>query len=626
MSLSCTLRRAVTLAVCTACGCATPMNGKFLTLRGKEKDKTQAQADESGEAGSLFSSNSTTAEKGRGAGNAVGRRSAPKGSQRDPQTQELIDEELSDATPEEREALLSDLEGLDPELVRRILRIRRSVRQIGQKDLVARRDPGADMSRPGDLSSSPRQSAGFGHTGTTPYGDPNSQRLADLGRASPWDAPQARLAGANARSAVAGRDQRANPENGHPAVPSRPPHSDVQVQTVSGNAVDVGNAAGNQLSDLKAMPHAPAPTAQRPADGPISVLGGGIEPIPSSAQRQPSLDARQNPAPPTDALHTVERQRHVTPLPVNGVANNGPSPGSAANTTATVAVEKNQPTPPVTPAATPPATTATNGPTAAPPNADVLAAAAGQTTASKTDSSWKKDLERLISLAEVDAVHAAPGPTEAERLDYIQKHVHLRMLYLMAGRAERAMEPIASLEPADQEFWQQTIFALWSYFDSEGMPERAERATQTIAQLKSATQRLQEIAQLELRNVSFCHKISSYGDYERFDRDEFSPGQPVLVYAEVDNFKSEPITDGQVRTILKSTIEIYKAGPNGDLVDRIEFSATEDLCRNQRRDYFHSYEFRVPQRISLGPHILKLAVEDQLSRKIATYSLNFTVN
>ena len=73
-------------------------------------------------------------------------------------------------------------------------------------------------------------------------------------------------------------------------------------------------------------------------------------------------------------------------------------------------------------------------------------------------------------------------------------------------------------------------------------------------------------------------------------------------------------------------MEIYRVGPDGGLVDKIEFPPDEDLCSSPRRDYFHSYEIRIPQRItSLGPHVLKLTVEDQLSRKTATYSLNFTV-
>ena len=251
---------------------------------------------------------------------------------------------------------------------------------------------------------------------------------------------------------------------------------------------------------------------------------------------------------------------------------------------------------------------------------------------------WTNELQALIDVVASEVAQLAPPASpaspasdkenqdyEAELQNYIANHVYLRMLYFIAGPRERTLEPIPSLEPADQEFWQQMFWAIANYFDTQGMPNSRNRASQTIAQLKSAVARLKEKAGLQLGNLAFCQKISSYGNYQRFKRDEFSPGQPVLLYAEVDNFTSEPTSDGRYRTILKSTIEIFKAGRNGDLVERISFPTTEDLCRNQRRDYFHSYTFDIPPRISLGPHVLKLTVEDQLSEKLTTYKLNFTV-
>ena len=242
-------------------------------------------------------------------------------------------------------------------------------------------------------------------------------------------------------------------------------------------------------------------------------------------------------------------------------------------------------------------------------------------------TAWDQDIQQLVAKVEagVATLRLGDRPTDIEKRDYIESHVYLRMLYLMAGQEERALTAIPGIDAADQEFWQQVMWSVANYFDAEAIPDAGDRASQTIAQLRSAIQRLQENARLDLRNVAFCHKISSFGTYERFDRDEFSPGQPVLLYAEVGNFKSEPAADGQFRTVLKSTVEIYRAGPNGDLVERMAFPTPEDLCRNYRRDFFLSYEFTVPQRISLGPHVLKLIVEDQLSQKVATYTLNFMV-
>ncbi len=238
---------------------------------------------------------------------------------------------------------------------------------------------------------------------------------------------------------------------------------------------------------------------------------------------------------------------------------------------------------------------------------------------------WREDLERLIASAEAVVARSSPGTTEAERQAYLEQHVFLRMLYLMADQP-RALEAIRNVEGTEQEFWQQIFWALSNYFDNKVMPEQSDRATQTVAQLRSAVQRLQENARLELRNANFCQKITSFGNYEKFPRDEFIAGRPVLVYAEVENFKSELTSSGQFRTSLCSTVEIYPAGKAGTPVKTMTFPPTEDLCRNYRRDYFHAYEFTIPSNLEAGPYVMKLRVEDKLSKKVAEYSLNFTVS
>jgi hypothetical protein len=241
------------------------------------------------------------------------------------------------------------------------------------------------------------------------------------------------------------------------------------------------------------------------------------------------------------------------------------------------------------------------------------------------DGSPREQLARLISATESEALALQPGETEAEKQVYVEKQVHLRMLYLMSGQQERALQAIPGLDPADQEFWQQTFWGLTNYFDSASIPSSSDRAAQTVTQMTNAVLRLQERANLELRNVSFCHRISSFGNYEKYPREEFSPGQEVLLYAEVANIHSEPIPDGKFRTSLKSTLEIYRHGPQGEMIERIDLPETVDICRTHRRDYFHSYQFTIPTKLSLGPHVLKLSVEDQISRRVATYTLNFLV-
>ncbi|HET6422407.1 MAG TPA: hypothetical protein VFG20_01910, partial [Planctomycetaceae bacterium] len=244
-------------------------------------------------------------------------------------------------------------------------------------------------------------------------------------------------------------------------------------------------------------------------------------------------------------------------------------------------------------------------------------------TAAARNPGWGSELERTIAALEQEVATLKPTGTPEAQNDYLRKHLALRQLYLLTDRQERALTAIPGIDPADQEFWQQVFWGMSNYLDVQHIPRPQDRATQTISQMNTAIRRLQEQADLQIRNVAFCRAIQYFGNYERFPRDEFRPGQEVLLYAEVENFKSEPTADGQYRTLLRSTIEILS--PNGDLRKQIDFAATEDLCRNYRRDYFHNYQFTIPDRIPLGPHTLKLTVFDELSGRMVSYTANFNV-
>jgi hypothetical protein len=233
----------------------------------------------------------------------------------------------------------------------------------------------------------------------------------------------------------------------------------------------------------------------------------------------------------------------------------------------------------------------------------------------------------LIRSLEAELLSAAPGQTDAERLQYIRKHVNLRMLHLVAGDVGQAVEPIPNIASADQEFWQQMIWSVSNYFDDQGMPDASVRSAETIEQLRGAISQLGQTADLKLRNTTFCHRIVSFGSYERFKEDRFTTGQPVLLYSEVENFTSLRSSNDGYRTVLQSAIEIYRAGDLQEPAAIIPLATdtTEDFCRAQRRDYFHSYEFSIPPKLEPGLYTLVLRVVDQQSRKVATSRVNFEV-
>ncbi len=236
---------------------------------------------------------------------------------------------------------------------------------------------------------------------------------------------------------------------------------------------------------------------------------------------------------------------------------------------------------------------------------------------------WQAEIERLIARAERDVVGLKPGATLEVQAEYRRRQVHLRLLYLMAQRQEQALTAIPGLEPAEQEYWQQLCWAASNSLDAEQFPSLRDRAAQSIAPLNTALRRLREQSDLAIKNIAFCEQISYFGNYQKFSRDEFTPGQEVLLYAEIENFNTEQTADGEHRTLLRSVIDIV--GANGEARWHKTFPATEDRCRNPRRDYFHNYQFAIPDRLPLGPHTLKLTVVDDLSGKQASYSLSFLV-
>jgi len=84
---------------------------------------------------------------------------------------------------------------------------------------------------------------------------------------------------------------------------------------------------------------------------------------------------------------------------------------------------------------------------------------------------------------------------------------------------------------------------------------------------------------VHLTDAAFCHTISSFGNYVKYERDEFAPGQELLVYGEIGNFRSQQTPDGRFRTLLKSQLELFPDGDPEGSGERIELPETEDLCR-----------------------------------------------
>lgn len=206
--------------------------------------------------------------------------------------------------------------------------------------------------------------------------------------------------------------------------------------------------------------------------------------------------------------------------------------------------------------------------------------------------------------------------------DAQQRQAQLRLLYLLAGRRDDALRPIPGATPAAQTFLSEEVYGLGLWMDSDRGPDGSRRSAEAKTHLTTALNKLGEACQLTIHNLAFCTKIDSYGCNKLFDKYEFTPGQEVLMYAEVENLTSEATPQGY-HTSLQSGYQIFDA--RNQRVADDQFNTTEEYCRNPRRDYYVDYRFRLPEQMYPGRHTLQLTVRDQKSNKIGQSTIEFTI-
>jgi hypothetical protein len=246
----------------------------------------------------------------------------------------------------------------------------------------------------------------------------------------------------------------------------------------------------------------------------------------------------------------------------------------------------------------------------------VRRAADAPASGNSVSGTWQDRLNEAI--AKLEPLTREPPKDAAE----VSRHAWLRMLYLTAGRRDDALKPIAGISAAEQDYWSEQLYALATTLDVERTPDAAQRSAEARRHLAKAENRLAETGLLAVRNLAFCTEVSSYGVYQKFGESTFKANQPLILYAEVDNFKSEETSKG-FHTALRSSYQIIDA--QGRRVAENDLALTEEFCRNRRRDYFIRYFLSVPERIYDGKYTLQLTIVDTLSQKIGQASIDFTV-
>ena len=268
----------------------------------------------------------------------------------------------------------------------------------------------------------------------------------------------------------------------------------------------------------------------------------------------------------------------------------------------------------------------TNGVQPAAANSEVAdsqsdAAKISEDTATETPAAISEMSNQNLYQELVTRLNQSPlGETEADRNARIIKQRHLMML---AGNPDAAVEAIHGMNESEQEFLRHYLLGLWTMVDPNGHPVPGRRFTTALPEIREATKFAAAATDaLEVDGLAFCERIESYGQTVPFEGNRFEPGQQVILYCEIDNFKVERTPKGY-KTHIEGSYDIYNS--NNEKVVSQALPSDEQISTNHLRDYFVAYKMYLPKELDAGTYRLQLTMADSIGTKYGQASIPFEI-
>ncbi len=197
----------------------------------------------------------------------------------------------------------------------------------------------------------------------------------------------------------------------------------------------------------------------------------------------------------------------------------------------------------------------------------------------------------------------------------LAEQYRLRMWYLIDGQDDKALALSDDVDADKQEILQAQIRALMAARVVTGR-DPAIGANQLLEPIENLHNIIRARADLQVSRVALCRAVDAFGLYDPIDPAEFPAGRTVdvLLYIEVDNYRSDKMPSGFYRTLL--TVRPSLLNKAGDELWNAKYENIEDLSRRQRRDFFLTIPEKIPASLSPGEYVLKVEVEDVLAGKI----------
>ncbi|MBM4003488.1 MAG: hypothetical protein FJ295_09405 [Planctomycetes bacterium] len=247
----------------------------------------------------------------------------------------------------------------------------------------------------------------------------------------------------------------------------------------------------------------------------------------------------------------------------------------------------------------------------------------------RKDPPWHIRLQQAMDGLERELASSESGLTEIERHRLEVQH---RLLQVAIGQREQALKEIARMPIEQREYWKHQMRTLLLLLDEHATPSQARRAALALRELQAATEHLASQSSLDLHNLTFCSRVDGFGTLTEFAKTEFAPGQEILLYVEIDHFRSEADSGGnelgrrnsrRYETELRGSYQIMNA--SGGRIADAELPLDKQSCRSPRRDYFIAYHIYLPKNLDPGAYSLQLTIEDVKGKKFGHGSVEFQI-
>jgi hypothetical protein len=200
--------------------------------------------------------------------------------------------------------------------------------------------------------------------------------------------------------------------------------------------------------------------------------------------------------------------------------------------------------------------------------------------------------------------------------------VNLRLLEVLQRQMADVEVRQDSLSDEEKQYWQHQLDAIALMLNSSDSADsdltRHSTVINTLEHLRKAVERLESIAELQIKNGAFCTEVSGFGQFKAFPTTTFTPGQRMLVYCEVENYSTvqvQEISQTEAHTRLRGSYVIYDQ--QGRAVQQSEYPIVQDIARKRRRDFYMHFPIQL-ESLAPGSYKLELMVEDLNGNKTAS--------